>query len=613
MKKIGAWLTSNGWCDFTVWAIKPESVNLILSKNNEKKNIAMNRDECGYWTVGVDSIASGDQYMYELDNKVLRPDPASHCQKHGVHGFSQIVDHLEFPWNDSSWDGINLENYIIYELHIGTFTNDGTFDAAIDKIEYLKKLGITAIEIMPLSQFPGDRNWGYDGVYPFAPQTSYGGVNGLKRFVDACHQCDISIILDVVYNHFGPEGNYLWDFGNYFTDKYTTSWGDALNFDAEHSGAVRNYFIQNALYWFEIYHIDALRLDAIHGIIDTSAKHFLNELSECVDIYSHKTGRQRYLIAESDLNDACVVEPRKKNGRGLHSQWCDDFHHALHAVITGEKNGYYSDFGSIEQVKKSYMTGYSYTWTYSPYRKRFHGSDRIPSPQCPLVAFVQNHDQVGNRMLGERLQSIISFDQSKLVAAILLTSPFVPLIFMGEEYAESSPFLYFVHHSDEKLIEAVRTGRKREFASFGWNCEPPDPQAIETFDQSKLRWSGCAEGTKHETMVTFYTELIRLRKTIPALKTVDRSVCIFEIIENSSVICIQREHSEGDMFILANFSNTEALIKTDKKYVHLKKYFDSNDRCWLGKKTKCPTVVTNEEVLALQPYQCTLYYKDKKG
>lgn len=358
--KIGANYTGNGICEFVVWAPFRKRMDLkpIFP---EEKIIPMKKDSMGYWRTVMTNVPNGLRYYYRIDDERERPDPASHFQPEGVHGPSEIIDHTVFNWEDSTFKGIALSEMIIYEIHIGTFTPEGTFDAIIPRIPKFKELGINAIDIMPVAQFPGKRNWGYDGVYPFSVHNSYGVPEGLKRLVNECHKHDIAMILDVVYNHLGPEGNYLWDYGPYFTDKYKTSWGQAINFDDAYSNDVRNFFIENALHWFNNYHIDALRLDAIHGIYDRSAIPFLQELAERVEEFSDREKRKFYLIAESDLNDSRIIKPRSQGGLSLDAQWCDDFHHCLHTLLTGESDGYYVDFGKMEHLIKSIKEGFVYS------------------------------------------------------------------------------------------------------------------------------------------------------------------------------------------------------------------------------------------------------------
>ncbi len=482
--RIGSFYLGNGECEFVVWAPLVENLSVKIVSPVERL-LPMEKDSGGYWKAAAGDIFPGTRYLYRIEDERERPDPASNCQPLGVHGPSQVVDHGSFIWEDVEWGGAEPGGMIIYELHVGTFTPDGNFDALVRRIGELKESGINSIEIMPVAQFPGERNWGYDGVYPFAVQGSYGGPDGLKRVVNECHKEGMAVILDVVYNHLGPEGNYIWDFGPYFTDKYKTPWGWAINFDDAYSDDVRNYFIENALYWFDNFHIDALRLDAIHAIYDFSAKPFLMDLSENVDSFSSSKGRKFYLIAESDLNDARVILNRESGGYGIDAQWCDDFHHSVHTILTDERTGYYMDFGRIEDMVKSLKEGFVYSWDYSAYRKRRHGSSSRDFPADQFIVSSQNHDQAGNRMLGERLSALVTFEALKVAAGVVLFSPYIPLLFMGEEYGEDSPFLYFVSHSDADLIESVRKGRINEFNSFAKEKEFPDPQDVETFRKSR--------------------------------------------------------------------------------------------------------------------------------
>jgi maltooligosyltrehalose trehalohydrolase len=505
--RLGATLTGEGQTQFVVWAPKCKSVSVRIVSPLQTC-IPLTRGERNYFS-GSAPVGAGARYLVVADSGDVRPDPASRFQPEGVHGPSQVVD-THFRWTDQDWKGLELRDYIIYELHIGTFSEKGTFDGAIQHLDELKQLGITAIEIMPVAQFPGHRNWGYDGVQPFAVQNTYGGPDGLRRLVDACHARGIAVVLDVVYNHMGPEGNYLGEFGPYFTEVYKTPWGPAVNVDGPHSDEVRRFFIDNALEWIKDYHIDALRLDAVHGILDTSAKPFLAELSESVADLTRALDRRVYLIAESDLNDVRMISAVNDRGLGMHSQWTDDFHHSLHALLTGEESGYYADYGNVTDLATSFRRGFVYAGEYSRYRLRRHGNDPERARDEQFVVCVQNHDQVGNRMIGDRISALVDFERQKVGAAAVLLSPYVPLLFMGEEYGEVNPFPYFIDHSDEKLIAAVRKGRKEEFAAFAWNAEPPDAYATETFQSAKLSRS---RNGKHGRMRDYYKHLIELRKT----------------------------------------------------------------------------------------------------
>jgi len=607
--KIGARYHGDGTCEFIVWAPQVDDVTVSITSPQERL-IPMNKDGDGYWRVRAEGIFPGAQYFYRLNASIERPDPASHFQPHGVHGASEVVDHSGFQWRDEGWVSARLEDMIIYELHVGTFTPEGTFEAVIPRLEDLQSLGINAIEIMPVAQFPGERNWGYDGVYPFAVQNSYGGPEGLKRLVNACHQQGLAVGLDVVYNHLGPEGNYLGDFGPYFTEKYKTPWGRAINFDDAYSDEVRNVFIENALHWFQHYHIDALRLDAIHAIYDMSARPFLQELAETVEEFSNQQGRKFYLIAESNLNDVRVIRPREWGGYGIDAQWCDDFHHSLRTLLTGENAGYYLDFGQVEHLVKALREGFVYSGQYSAYRKKRHGSSSIDRPAHQFVVFSQNHDQVGNRLLGERLSKLVSFEALKLAAGVVLLSPYVPLLFMGEEYAEASPFLYFVSHSDPDLIEAVRQGRKHEFQSFQWPGEPPDPQNPETYLQSKLHWEKRTEGA-HKVLLEFYQHLIRLRKKIPALAHLDKSSLEVSGVETEKLLLLRRWHRESQTFCVVNFNKTEVTFHFDVPSGEWKKIVDTSEERWLGPGASLPTRVESKQELTISPLSFAIYEMER--
>jgi len=464
----------------------------------------------GYHSSIVHDLRPDSTYFYALCDGRNLPDPASRFQPQGVHGPSQIVDPQSFTWFDRAWTGRDLSSSVFYELHVGTYTEAGTFDAIIPLLDGLADLGITTIELMPIAQFPGTRNWGYDGAYPFAAQNSYGGPRGLQRLVDAAHARGLAVALDVVYNHLGPEGNYLGVYGPYFSARYKTPWGEALNFDGPDSDPVRRFFIDNAVYWLESFHIDALRLDAVHGIFDFSANHLLAEMQSQVRSLSERLGRQIHVIAESNLNDAKLLHPAEKGGYDLDAQWSDDFHHSVHTLLTREHTGYYADFGKLSDLADTLRNGWCYSGQYSAFRRRRHGNSPAGIARSRFVVCTQNHDQVGNRALGERLTTLVSTEALKLAAGITLLSPLTPLLFMGEEYAEISPFQYFVSHGDQDLVEAVRKGRLEEFSSFNWVDEVPDPQAESTFEASRLNHSS-KEREPHRTMLRFYEHLIRFR------------------------------------------------------------------------------------------------------
>ncbi|RJQ45455.1 MAG: malto-oligosyltrehalose trehalohydrolase [Nitrospiraceae bacterium] len=593
--RLGAQYAGGGRCRFTVWAPNLAKVEVKIVAP-EELCYNMEKDRRGYWSFSADNILPGTLYYYRLDQERDRPDPASSSQPQGVHGPSQIIEHSSFDWGDKSWKGVHLHEMIMYELHVGTFTPEGTFDAVIPRLCDLKELGVNTIEVMPVAQFPGERNWGYDGTYPFAVQNSYGGPEGLKRLVNECHKEGISVILDVVYNHLGPEGNYLWDYGPYFTDKYRTPWGQAINFDDAYSNEVRNYFIENALQWFAHYHIDALRLDAIHGIADMSARPFLLELAERTEEFCANAGRKHYLIAESDLNDSRVIRKRDKGGDGLDAQWCDDFHHCIHTILTGESDGYYIDFGTMEHLARSLKEGFVYSGRYSEYRKRNQGNSSSDLPAEQFVVFSQNHDQIGNRMLGERLSGLLPFESLKLAAGIVLLSPFVPLFFMGEEYGEEAPFLYFISHSDHELVDAVRRGRKEEFKRFTWKAEPPDPQSADTFMRSKIQWEKRRSG-RNRVLLNFYRELIALRTKVPALANLSKTKLNVQFSEEDKTLFMTRWKGESSVFITCNFSNVEVRKRWDAPEGSWKKILDSSDTVWEGPGAAMPdTLMPGPEI-----------------
>ena len=603
--RLGATYLGNNLCQFTVWAPLREKVAVEIVAP-QKRLIPLQPSGRGYWQTTVSEIDPGTLYLYQLGGDTIRPDPASYFQPQSVHDPSQIVDHSIFNWQDRDWTGIPLEKLIIYELHVGTFTAEGTFTAIIPRLNQLKELGINTIQLMPVAQFPGTRNWGYDGVYPFAVQNSYGGVNGLKQLVDACHQRGIAVILDVVYNHFGPEGNYTSNFAPYCTDKYHTPWGSAINFDDAYSDGVRNFFIENALYWFREYHIDALRLDAIHAIYDFGAKHFLAELAEKVAEFSQQQGRKFYLIAESDLNDVRVINLRELGGYGIDAQWSDDFHHSLHTLLTGEEQGYYQDFGRCEHLAKALQESFVYSWQYSSYRQRYHGSSARDIPSSQFVVCCQNHDQVGNRMLGERLSQLVSFEALKLAAGVVLLSPYIPLLFMGEEYGEENPFLYFVSHGDPDLIEAVRQGRKREFKAFKWQGEPPDAQSEETFLRCQLNWQQRTEG-KHRVLLKFYQQLIQLRQQIPALRQLERKNIEVSSVETDKLILLRRWSESSQVFCLMNFSEQIITYNVTLPEGNWHKQLDSSDSQWLGSGSLMPDIIRDGEQLNIKSQSLAIY------
>ncbi len=598
-------MAKDGSCTFRVWAPACNNVELKIHEDSPAVH-SMDEDPDGYWTLSLQNITPGTRYTFLLDGEKERPDPASHYQPDGVHKASAVVDHSAFSWEDGSWQGIPLEEMVAYEMHIGTFTKKGTFDSAITRLDHLKELGVNIVDIMPISQFPGGRNWGYDGVYPFAAQNTYGGPEGFRKFVNACHQKGIAVALDVVYNHLGPEGNYLWDYGPYFTDRYRTPWGEAINFDGPDSDHVRNYFISNALYWFEHYHVDALRLDAVHAIFDNSAKPFLRELAEKVEDFSEAGRRQYYLMSESNLNDTRIIRPWDTGGYGHHTQWLDDFHHSLHTVLTGENDGYYVDFGQLDDLLKCFRDGFVYDWRYSRFRGRRHGNSSANRPAEQFMAFTQNHDQIGNRMNGERLCQLVPFEASKLAAAAMILSPFIPMLFMGEEHAETAPFLYFVSHNDPDLVEAVREGRKEEFKSFTWTGEPPDPQSEDTFRDCTIHWE-LMDNEPHKTMFEWYKTLIALRSSHPALKNLSKNDLTVKSLADDRGFTLHRTHPETSLFAIFNIQkgvfNTEVRFPSGEWEMVM----NSADETWKGEGSQLPETASGSITFDIPAYSVIIY------
>ena len=497
---------------FRVWAPKAKKVEVEVRGGR----YPMTAGENGWWFTELSLAETNADYAFVLDGGRPLPDPRSPWQPRGVHGPSRLIDHNAFAWRDQHWQAAPLSAAVVYELHIGTFTPQGTFIAAIDKLDHLVQLGITHIELMPVAEFPGSRGWGYDGADLYAPHHAYGGPDGLKRLVDACHARGLAVIVDVVYNHLGPAGNYLASFGPYFTQRYATPWGQAINFDGPDSDEVRRFFCDNALMWLRDYHFDALRIDAVHAILDTSAVHILEQLACEVQEFEAQSGRHLALIAESDLNDPRVVRPQAVGGYGIQAQWSDDFHHALHTVLTGERDGYYADFGSIADLAKALEQVFVYDGRYSKFRRRRHGRSPAGLPGYSFLGYLQTHDQVGNRARGERSSHLMSLERLKIAAALVMMAPFIPMLFQGEEWGASSPFLYFTDHEDPQLGRAVTEGRRREFAAFSAHAaDVPDPQALATFERSKLIW---AERDKepHAGLLDWHRRLIRLRRETPA-------------------------------------------------------------------------------------------------
>jgi maltooligosyltrehalose trehalohydrolase len=550
---LGAAVLPEGGVQFRVWAPFAERVEVVA----DGRRVPMTPEDRGYHAVVDPNARPGSRYGFRLgDQERVLPDPASRHQPDGVHGLSEVVAPANPP---PEWPGLDIRDHVISEIHVGTASEDGTFDGLVKYVDHLAATGVTAVELMPIAEFPGTRNWGYDGVFPYAVHHAYGGPAGLRRFVENCHARGLAVILDVVYNHLGPEGNYLREFGPYFTDRHRTPWGDAVNFDGPGSDEVRRYFGGNAMMWLEEFGVDALRIDAVHGIVDTTARPFLMELAEAKQELTERLGRPRYLIAETNLNDVRMVTPLAEGGIGMDAQWNDDFHHAVHVLVTGERDGYYADFGTMRDLADTYERGFAYRGRYSPFRGHRAGSDSSHVPLERFVVFVQNHDQVGNRVRGDRLAPRLDLETRKVVAGLALLHPSIPLLFQGEEYGDEAPFPYFVSHTDPDLVEDVRRGRREGFASFGWAGEPPDPQDEATFESARIDLSHAGRG-EHAALLAWHRELIRLRREVPALHGGIRAQA--EVDEDRRLIVVRRR-SDGEAVVAANLGREPATVRLE--------------------------------------------------
>ena len=576
--------------ELRVWAPKARTLELEIAG----ERTTMQPHEGGWWSLHSAALQHGADYQLWLDDTGPWPDPRSAYQPHGVQAASRWVDHTRYMWNDANWRPQPLHNAVIYELHIGTFTKEGTFASTIERLDHLVALGVTHVELMPVAEFAGERGWGYDGVQLYAPHHAYGGPDGLKALVDACHQRGLAVLLDVVYNHLGPVGNCLEAFGPYFTDDYHTPWGKAVNLDGAWSHEVRRFFIDNALMWLRDYHIDGLRVDAVHAFIDRSATHFLEQLAGDIKTYGLLLGTDPVVIAESDLNDPRTVRPVEQGGLGVSAQWNEDFHHALHALLTGENFGYYSDFGKLDDLTRVLAAGFCYDGRYSRYRQRHHGRSAAGTDGWRFVACLQNHDQIGNRGAGERLCHLVDVERAKLGAAIVLLSPFVPLLFQGEEWSASAPFQYFTDFRERRLRENVRKGRRAEFAAFGWDEDTiPDPQQKATFQRSKLDWKEC-DSPPHRAMLEWYRALIALRK-----RETDFAA---SALDPQGVSCDGEagwlRFRRGRFVVVCNFADVETRIPAPKQRVRLA----SN-----------PAAAINNGVLAVPPHAVAVLEPDETG
>ena len=597
---------------FTVWA--PEKKRMVLHLVQPYDRLyEMQRDESGYWNASIEGLPAGARYYFQPDRSDDLPDPASRFQPDGVHGPSEVVD-PNYNWNDADWINPALDSYIIYELHVGTFTEEGSFEAIIPRLDSLLQTGINAIELLPVAQFPGNRNWGYDGVFPYAVQNSYGGPEGLRKLVDACHNKGLAVILDVVYNHQGPEGNYLTAYAPYFSNRYHTPWGDAINFDWEWSDGVREFYVQNSLYWLKEFHIDALRFDAIHAIFDFSPLHIWEQLHDSVKELEISTGKKYHLIAESDLNDPRALDATSNRGFGFDAQWLDDFHHALYKVLHPQDKERYNDFGSLQQLAKAYKDGFIFDGTvWAAFRKRRFGGPSAGIPGNKFIAFTSNHDQCGNRPDGGRPSMFMDFERIKLNAAALMLSPYIPMLFMGEEYAADTPFYYFVSHSDESLVEAVRKGRKEEFKDSGFSTEPPDAQAETTFAASVLNWGQRKEG-RHSIILAWHETLIRIRRELSPLLNFDKKDVHAEVLADQGLQLV-RNSQDGETTIIAffNFSEAELAVRFDG-FAGAKKLLDSKEKKWMWEEksaSQCPDKIQPGQSFLVPPLTVVLYLSSR--
>jgi maltooligosyltrehalose trehalohydrolase len=594
---LGATLQEAG-TTFRVWAPRSRSLEVVIEG---RRPMPLTAHGDAVFELAVPGIAAGTRYQYRLDGERYRPDPVSRFQPEGVHGPSVVVDAVRFPWTDQGFRGHALADLVFYELHVGTFTAAGTFEAVIPHLAQLVDLGITAVELMPVAEFPGSRNWGYDGAHLYAPQSTYGGPRGLRRLVDAAHGLGLSVVLDVVYNHLGPEGNYLGEFGPYFTDRYKTPWGTAINFDGPDSEAVRRHFIDNARYWVREFHLDGLRLDAIHSIFDTSPTHILTAIAEGAREEARQLGRPVHLVAESHDNDRKIVLPAADGGLGLDAVWSDDFHHAVHTRLTGERTGYYADFPDGRGLARAMAEGFAFQGGPSEYFGRPRGTPSADLAGEHFVVGLQNHDQVGNRAQGDRLSTIVPLAAAKMAAALLFAVPALPLVFMGEEYGETSPFQFFTSYLDPTLVEAVRRGRAAEFARFGWEGKIPDPSEPATFLRSRLSHP-LAGAPRHRELRDYYRQWLALRRSHPALGAhgKDRARC--EVDPTGTVLTLSRRGTTGPgVCLVANLTASPSPFAPPG--ADWRVLIDSEDKRFAGGGTARP----------LAGYQAVLYEVSEGG
>jgi maltooligosyltrehalose trehalohydrolase len=594
---------------FGVWARRCARVAVHVLGPGPARLVPLVPAGDGVFAGTVEGVGPGARYLYRLDGRVDRPDPVSRSQPEGVHGPSAVVDPSTFPWTDGGWTGVPLRALVFCELHVGTFTPEGTFDAVIPHLAELAGLGITAIELMPVAEFPGGRNWGYDGVHLFAPQSSYGGPDGLRRLVDAAHGAGLAVYLDVVYNHLGPEGNYLAEYGPYFTDRHRTPWGEAVNYDGEDAAGVRRHVIGNAAYWVREYHMDGLRLDAVHAIVDESPTHVLAELAAAVAAEARELGRAVHVVAESNRNERRIVLPPDRGGYGLDAQWSDDFHHSLRVTLTGARGGYYDDFpGGLDDLEVALREGFVYQGRYSAYRGRVLGTPAGDLPGESFVICAQNHDQVGNQATGERLMTQAGLPAVKVAAAAVLTAPYLPLLFMGEEYGETAPFAFFTSFGDPALVEAVRAGRRQEFARFRWTGAIPDPHDPATFAAARL------DRTRRERppgrhVWAWYRALLAVRRRHPALRDPDRQRA--RVTRAGPALVLYRWAADGSgALVVLSFAPEPVRVTVAVPDGAWRLHLDSEAESFGGGSRGAPgTLAGGPATLALASYQALLYVR----
>ena len=593
-----------GGAAFTLWAPFAKSLEVRLVTGNRAGVHALADKGGGLWVGMVEGAKAGDRYLFQVDGKD-QPDPCSRFQPEGVHAPSELVDLAALPF-DPKRPAADLRNLVLYELHVGTFTAEGTFDSAIAELRGIAELGFTGIEVMPIGQFPGDRNWGYDGVQWFAAQASYGGPAGFARFVDAAHAAGLAVILDVVYNHVGPEGNYLGRLGPYFTQRYKTPWGVALNYDGPDSHWVREMALQSALSWLEDFHVDGLRLDAVQAIFDHSPVHLLRELSERVDALSRRLGRSFVTFAESDENDVRLIQPREDGGYGLTGVWSDDFHHALHAALTGERQGYYRDFGTLDHLARALRQGFAYEGEWSQYHNGPRGTLGRREPVGRVVVGSQNHDQVGNRPRGDRLPVILDARAERLATALTVIGPGTPLFFMGQEYGERTPFFFFTSYGDPDLAQRVQLGRQEELAAHGWVGQTPNPQDPATFQRSKIDRAR-RELPGHRELLRLTHDLLEWRAKLPALRDQKRADVTAEVDERKRILLLRRGAPNQQVLFIASFS---AEPETWEGYIPEGRWqliLDAQDPNYGGDAVARPHVRGGFVELQLPPFAARLY------